>query len=220
MSQSTKTTSLTTLTEALTQHGWEFTVTEREVRVPDPDSPHVRTAGHSNRVTHMPTKFVPGFAVSARNGIPGAQYSFTASFTANGKYLAQHTSGGYPFGKGQSMKDVLANIEEKSPGRIAAQRASNEAYETERKTREARAVLEAHAAAKQSLVFAEDGLSKILMTNGLDAAQARVVLQMVKEGGFGGYLNALAAVERTGKGWLPGQSWVSGTYVDGVKVSD
>lgn len=32
-------------------------------------------------------------------------------------------------------------------------------------------------------------------------------------------LDGLASVERVGKGWLPGRSYVSGTYVDGVLVS-
>lgn len=217
---STKTTSLATLTEALTEHGWTFESTEREVRVPDPDSPHVRTSGYSGRVTHMPTKPVPGVVVSARNGDEEAQKSFSAQFTAEGKYLAQHTSGGYPFSmKGITLKRILAEVEQYAPQRLASRRAARAAEMAERDEQEARDVLAAHTEAKEKLVAARSEIAQTLMAKGLSAAQASVVMETVQSGEFGPFLNALAAVERTGKGWLPGKTFVSGTYVNGVRVS-
>jgi hypothetical protein len=222
MSAKTKTTSLATLVSALTEHGWEFDTEEALVRVPDPESPHVRYSGWSGRVTRMPTKNVPGVIVFAKNGADlGDSKNFTAKFTAEGKYLTPQTEGSYPFNqKGFSLKKILGQVAAYSPQALAERQAKREAERAQEEVDEAAEVLAAHTAAKETLAEARSEMLATLMSKtDMTFEQAEAVLKMVaEESTFAPLLNALYAVERTGNGFLPGKSWVSGTYVDGVKV--
>ena len=216
----TKTTSLQKMTEALTEAGWEFTVTETEVKVPDYDNAN-RTPW-SSRASYVPTKVVPGVKIEASNGIGK---NFTVEFEASGKFLAPNTKGSYPFTAKQPLKVLLKEAEKHGP--IAtAQRVERMAQErAERESKEEREVAEAYAAATQTLAEAESLLRSSLEITGLSPVQVEVVMGLLEaaekgpeESTVAAYFQAKTSVERTGKGWLPGKTSVSGIYADGKKV--
>jgi hypothetical protein len=212
-------TSLTKLTEALTESGWQFKTSATRVSVSDTDNP--RYSRYSSRVSY-PVKTVDGVQVEASNKV-GSGFdlkAFTAVFTEDGKYLARYTKGTYPFMQDIPLRMMLQRIESHSPTAIAARRENQEqalaaeqaAYDTQ--------VAAAYAEAQEALTQAQAEVDAFLTGLGLTEDQARTVLVAVQTGKFGPLLNAKTEVENTGKGYLGSGTYPGGTYVDGKRVEE
>lgn len=217
----TKTTSLEKMTQALTEAGWEFTATETGVKVPDTENAY--RPSWSSRASYVPTKVVPGVRIEAKNG---SGKTFTVEFEESGKFLGQNTKGSYPFTAKQPLKVLLKEVEKHGPFAIA-ERVERQAQEkAARDAQEERDVAQAYAEATEALSEAERLLLSAFQITGLTNVQAQVILGMLEAAEKGPeesivarYFRAKTSVQRTGKGWLPGKTYVSGTYVDGKKVS-
>lgn len=219
---SAKPTSLKKVLTALDTHGHTYEVADSQVRVPDEDHPGF--GGGAFRRHRVPKKQVPGTVVVVKGHwgfYETVEQQVRLYFTETGSYVADMTTGGYPFRKGWSLTNVLETLARYAPSAVAERKAQREQEAQEKDEREAREVAEAYAAATQAVTEAQATLFENLTALvGLTEAQARSVVAMAQTEGnsFTALTAALAAKERVGRGWLPGKTSVYGIYENGVRV--
>jgi hypothetical protein len=219
MPTSTKQTSLQRLTAALTEHGWQFTTEETTVKVPDKENPY-RKQTYSSR-NHYPLKSVPAVKVKASNGTKSDPKHFSATFTAEGAYLSDKTTGSYPFSYYTALKAVLPNIEKNSATALETRAEAEESKKVAQQAEEEQRVAEAFAAASEAEQAAKAAaVSYLRQEFGLAENQSESLLSAMnaKESPLAEFAVAKEARERVGKGWLPGKTFLRGTYVDGKRV--
>lgn len=122
----TKTTSLETLSEALANHGWQFTVEPATIKVPDESRDY--SSRYSSR-RRLGRKDAPGFVVKIANKVGiadhlsyGDDISASLYFTEEGAYVAEMTKGSYPISKASPLKTVLEVVANQSPAEIQRKR--------------------------------------------------------------------------------------------------
>lgn len=126
MQTKTRTTSYDRVIATAEASQWAVEVTEVKVSVktPKPENDSYR------RRRYIAKETVDGIRVKIDNGVtPDGRGAFANGkvtaylfFTKDGKFLADQTSGDYPFYGNVPLKDVLDNIERKSPAFINALR--------------------------------------------------------------------------------------------------
>lgn len=176
----TQTTSLETLSEALANHGWQFTVEAATVRVPDESVDY--SSRYSSR-RRLGRKDAPGFAVRIDNGVTSTsrydsdRVSTDLYFTEDGRYIAEMTRDAYPVRKGMPLKDVLALVAERSKAEHERKQAvlaeRNEAYAAEQI---AKADAEVEVKAEAASAAAAPALEAVIAITGLPEHVARSVL--------------------------------------------
>jgi hypothetical protein len=227
------------LIEQAEAFGWSVETTEATVTVPDEDK--VVSTNWDGSARRLGRKQVPGFQVAISNQATttdryGAsdEYRVTLYFTETGALVKEMIGGGdyrVRARKGvKSLGAVLEVIESQSVAAIADRRARLAAQDAQRQAERDAKVAAAYAEAveyerrvrKGVLDLIEAELKRevgMVLTPNVARTMAAILLERLeKSDAIGELLGAVHKVERTGKGWLPDQSYLTGTYVNGVRV--
>lgn len=177
----TKTTSLDKVREACALHGWTVTEMPCDVKIPDPDPSKGYIGRYSSRRSWVPKISVPGINLYINNQADGSRKSANLYFTEGGSYRADDTTGDYPFRMGQTLRDVLEQIENKSAANLATIQAERDRMNVEHKQRQIDRAVELQAEAQTVYFGARADAAHRLVEMGLNSEQVVAVLDAIDE---------------------------------------